>query len=90
MSDALPQLWAAARHVAQARVAVLAHALDDPSTARVAWEEANKLVGSLDSFGRTGGSSLARRASELLEDWPPDLQELRNVVADLRRLVDRP
>ena len=91
----LAHLWAGVAHVARERVAVLeaaVHALqheavDAPHRCALAVEEAEKLVGSLDSYGRTGGSALARNAAALLALDQPPLDELATVVAELRALV---
>jgi hypothetical protein len=94
--DVLTALWQAVAHVAQGRVSVLEAALrsrvaaDADVVARCAAgvEEAHKLVGSLDSYGRTGGSALALRAATLLEAPACDLVELDEVLRALRRTVD--
>ena len=96
--DVLAELWQSVAHVASQRVGVLERALQallagDPSVAErsaAGVEEAHKLVGSLDSYGRTGGSRLALRAATLLESRAPDVVELREVVRALRRAVDGP
>ncbi|MCW2776630.1 MAG: hypothetical protein JWN17_355 [Frankiales bacterium] len=93
--DVLAQLWAQVAHVAQSRVAVLERALHAVLAAApearelcgLAVEECHKLVGSLDSYGRAGGSALALQAARALEGAQPDLAELRAAVAALRRLV---
>lgn len=98
MTSELPELWSAVAHVARERVAVLdraVHALASGAVDRrrrcaVAVEEAEKLVGSLDSYGRTGGSALAARAAELLARDEPPLDELAEVVRRLRDLVSGP
>ena len=95
MTDELPALWSAVAHVARERVAVLeqaVHALrhrtvDRQQRCAVAVEEAEKLVGSLDSFGRAGGSALAARAAALLAQDEPPIDELAEVVTQLRELV---
>lgn len=95
-ADVLAQLWRAVEHVALGRLAVLQDALtglqdDAPDAAQrscAAFEECHKLVGSLDSYGRTGGSALALRAAELFEQPHPDLTGLAGVLAQLRRTVD--
>ena len=96
--DVLAHLWRAVEHVAQARVAVLedgllalqAGAPDAGSRTAAAFEECHKLVGSLDSYARTGGSALALRAAELFELPAPDLDVLADVLLRLRRTVDGP
>ncbi len=96
--DVLAQLWRAVEHVAKARVAVLedgllalqAGAPDAGSRAAAAFDECHKLVGSLDSYSRTGGSALALRAAELFALPAPDLDVLADVVGRLRRTVDGP
>ena len=96
--DVLAQLWRAVEHVARARVAVLADGLlalqvgapDAGARAAAAFEECHKLVGSLDSYARTGGSALALRAAELFELPAPDLDVLADVLVQLRRTVDEP
>ena len=95
-ADVLAQLWRAVEHVALGRLAVLQDALtglqeEAPDAARrscAAFEECHKLVGSLDSFARTGGSALALRAAELFEQARPDTAVLADVLARLRRTVD--
>lgn len=95
-ADVLAQLWRAVEHVALGRLAVLQDALtglqdDAPDAAQrscAAFEECHKLVGSLDSYGRTGGSGLALRAAALFEQPHPDLAALADVLAQLRRTVD--
>lgn len=95
MTDELPELWSAVAHVARERVAVLEQALDAlrhrsvdrRQRCAVAVEEAEKLVGSLDSFGRAGGSALAARAAALLAHDDPPVDELAHVVTQLRELV---
>lgn len=95
MTDELPELWSGVAHVAQQRVTVLEEALhalrhgtvDRDRRCAVAVEEAEKLVGSLDSFGRRGGSALAARAAALLAQEDPSLDELAAVLADLHDLV---
>lgn len=94
--DPLTELWRAVSHVARARLAVLDDALlglrrrdaDAPARCSAAHEESHKLVGSLDSYGRTGGSALALRAAVLLEQHEPDLDELAQVLAQLHATVD--
>ena len=94
--DALAQLWRTVEHVAQGRLAVLEDALralegdaaDASTRSSAAHEECHKLVGSLDSFARTGGSALALRAAELFEQARPDTAVLADVLARLRRTVD--
>jgi hypothetical protein len=96
--DVLAGLWRAVAHVAQQRLVVVERALQalldvdvDVDAHRAAGvEEAHKLVGSLDSYGRTGGSALALRAATLLEGPTPDLPELSSVLQALRRTVDGP
>jgi hypothetical protein len=63
---------------------------DAPERALAAHEECHKLVGSLDSYGRTGGSALALRAAELFALPRPDTATLAEVLAQLRRTVDAP
>jgi hypothetical protein len=97
-TDVLAQLWRAVEHVAQGRLAVLEDALralqegapDAPERASAAFEECHKLVGSLDSYARTGGSALALQAAELFELPQPDTSVLADVLAQLRRTVDAP
>ena len=97
-TDELAQLWRAVEHVAQARIAVLdaaLRALQDgaPDTAQrsaAAFEECHKLVGSLDSWGRAGGSALALQAAQELALPEPDPVVLADVLARLRRTVDGP
>ena len=97
-ADALEQLWRTVEHVAQGRLAVLEDALraledgaaDAGTRSSAAYEECHKLVGSLDSFARTGGSALALRAAELFEQPRPDTAVLAEVLARLRRTVDGP
>lgn len=96
--DVLDELWRAVAHVAQARLAVLERALaalergapEAPARCAEAYDESHKLVGSLDSYGRTGGSGLALRAAGLLEQPHPDAPALAEVLAALRRTVDGP
>ncbi len=93
--DPLTELWRTVAHVAQARLAVLDDALvalrrrdaDAPVRSFAAFEESHKLVGSLDSYGRTGGSALALRAAVLLEQAEPDLDELAQVLRQLHETV---
>ena len=90
------ELWQAVAHVADARVRVLEQALaalqdaaaDAPARCAEALDESHKLVGSLDSWARTGGSGLALRAAGLLEQPCPDVAALADVLAALRRTVD--
>ena len=97
-TDPLPELWRGVAHVARARVAVLEDALhslrrcapDASARCAAGFEEAHKLVGSLDSFGRTGGSALALQAAVLLEHPAPDADALDAVLGALRRTVDGP
>lgn len=97
-TDPLPELWLAVAHVARERLAVLDDALaglrrcdaDSVSRCSAAFEESHKLVGSLDSYGRTGGSALALQAARLLEQTDPDLDALDDVVRELHRVVDGP
>jgi hypothetical protein len=97
-ADVLAQLWRAVAHVAQARLGVVedgwrAHrdgAPDAAARAAAAFEECHKLVGSLDSYGRTGGSALALRAAQLLALPRPDVDALADVLGQLRRTVDGP
>ncbi len=94
--EVLADLWQAVAHVAQERVEVLERALQalldgDPDAVErcaAGVEEAHKLVGSLDSYARTGGSGLALRAATLLESPAPDVSELAEVMRALRRTVD--
>ena len=96
--EVLEDLWQAVVHVAHERVAVLEAAVwallaEEPDVLERCAdgvEEAHKLVGSLDSYARTGGSALALRAATLLEAPEPDLTELVEVVAALRATVDGP
>ena len=97
-TDVLAQLWRAVEHVAQARLAVLEDGLralqerapDAGLRSAAAFEECHKLVGSLDSYARTGGSALALRAAELFELPHPDTTVLADVLQQLRRTVDAP
>jgi hypothetical protein len=90
------ELWQAVADVADARVRVLEQALvalragaaDAPARCAEAFDESHKLVGSLDSWGRTGGSGLALRAAGLLEQPRPDVAALADVLGALRRTVD--
>lgn len=94
--DVLAGLWQAVAHVAQERLGVLERALqalldgdaDVVERCAAGAEEAHKLVGSLDSYARTGGSGLALRAATLLESAAPDVAELAEVMGSLRRTVD--
>ena len=96
--DVLAELWRAVAHVAQFRLAVLeealdalvAHADDAPARCAAGAEEAHKLVGSLDSYARTGGSGLALQAATLLASSAPDVPALTRVLAELRATVDGP
>ena len=106
MTDAsvLDDLWARFGHIARRRVDVLqeavtvlhAHATDPEEAAHVgalrasARDECHKLVGALDSYGRTGGSALAARAEQLLALRPdaPGLHQLEVVLAGLAGLFD--
>lgn len=89
-------MWAEVAHVARTRVALVEQAVgalrDGAPQARaladVAFDECHKLVGSLDSYGHRGGSALALQAAELLEQEPPDLAMLHDVVGRLRAVVD--
>ena len=91
----LDALWARVAHVAQERVDVVeaAHialrdgAGDVAERRAAARLECHKLVGSLDSYGRTGGSALALRAAAIIAADVPDLEELGQVVAGLRAAV---
>jgi hypothetical protein len=51
---------------------------------------AHQLAGALDSYGRLGGSALARAAEQLLHDASPDglADGLGDAVRQLRALVD--
>lgn len=97
-ADLLAQLWRTVEHVAQARLAVLEDGLralredapDAPQRASAAFDECHKLVGSLDSYGRTGGSALALQAAGLFASPAPDPAALAAVLARLRRTVDGP
>lgn len=97
-SEVLDELWRAVEHVAQARLAVLEDAVralqeqtaDAPQRCFAAFEECHKLVGSLDSYARTGGSALALQAAELFEQPAPPADVLADVLARLRRTVDGP
>jgi hypothetical protein len=70
----LDVLWQRFGHIARARVdtvrdaLLLLHAQDPGAQAAcgIARGECHKLVGSLDSYGRVGGSALAARAEDLL------------------------
>ena len=96
--DVLDELWQTVAHVADARVQVLERALralaagaaDAADRCAEAFDESHKLVGSLDSYGRTGGSALALRAAGLLEQPRPDVAALAQVLASLRSTVDGP
>ena len=96
--EVLAGLWQGVVHVAQERVGVLERAVqalldgdaDVGQRCADGVEEAHKLVGSLDSYARTGGSGLALRAATLLEGPAPDVGELGEVVRALRRTVDGP
>lgn len=96
--DVLDELWRAVAHVADARVQVLERALralqagatDAAARCAEAFDESHKLVGSLDSYGRTGGSALALRAAGLLEQPRPDVAALAQVLLALRSAVDGP
>lgn len=95
MTDDLSQLWTAVAHVARRRVAVLEAAVravellsvDQPERCAHAVEEAHKLVGSLDSYGISGGSEVALQIAELLAEPAPDPYRARALVARLRALV---
>ena len=95
MSEELARLWADVAHVAQSRVAVLEAAVqalesgtaDRAQRCALAVEESHKLVGSLDSYGITGGSALALEVAELLDEPAPDAREARELVDRLRALV---
>ena len=95
-SDVLARLWRAVEHVAQARLAVLEDGLralqvgapDARQRSSAAFDECHKLVGSLDSYGRTGGSALALEAAGHLAQAQPDTTVLADVLERLRRTVD--
>jgi hypothetical protein len=95
VSDELNRLWDEVAHVARGRLAVLeaaAHALelgrvDARRRCDAAAEESHKLVGSLDSYGITGGSALALEVARLLEVPEPQAEQVRAAVDRLRALV---
>lgn len=95
MSDELAALWEHVAHVARARVAVLERAAqaladgadDTADRCAAAVEEAHKLVGSLDSYGRRGGSATALRVATLLARPAPPPDDVRDAVAALRLVV---
>ena len=97
-ADVLAELWRTVEHVAQRRLAVLEDGLravqedapDAPQRVLAAFEECHKLVGSLDSYARTGGSALALLAAVLFALPDPDNAVLGGVLAQLRRTVDAP
>ena len=97
-TDVLAELWRSVEHVARARLVVLEdglRALQDgaPGAAQraaAAHEECHKLVGSLDSYGRTGGSALALQAAVLFQQAGADTALLADVLDRLRRTVDAP
>jgi hypothetical protein len=92
----LHELWRSVEHVARARLAVLDGALqalldaapDAAQRAAAAHEECHKLVGSLDSYGRTGGSALALQVAGHFAEAHPDTTVLADVLQQLRRTVD--
>jgi enoyl-CoA hydratase/carnithine racemase len=98
VTDQLAQLWRVVEHVAQARLTVLDDALralqeqapDAAQRSAAAFEECHKLVGSLDSWGRAGGSALALQAAQELALPQPDADVLADVLTRLRRTVDGP
>ena len=95
--ELLDEMWAKFGHIAQKRVELLATAVaklravapDAREACEAAKAECHKLVGSLDSYGRSGGSALAARAELLLAgllDHGLDaalLDELGDVTAGL-------
>ena len=91
----LTELWEQVAHIARARVALIAATVDAlhqrapvaPAQRVAAAQECHKLIGSLDSYGRHGGSRLAEQAAALLEHPEPDLDELADVVDRLRTIV---
>jgi hypothetical protein len=99
----MDELWTRVAHIAHARVEVVEQALHelravDPRarvTAQRARDECHKLVGSLDSYGKVGGSALAARAEAILAGTLADpvtgaaaaLDELAAIVSRLRVLV---
>lgn len=103
-NSVLDDLWARFGHIARSRVDVLAEAVtvltthaDDAGEAphvtalrAAARDECHKLVGALDSYGRTGGSALAARAEQLLaaRPGPRELAALGEVTAGLLALFD--
>ena len=94
-ADGLESLWASVAPVALARVQVLEDAVralevgaaEAPEACARAYDECHKLVGSLDSWGRTGGSALALRAAQELEAPVPDRVLLRGLAQQLRQVV---
>ncbi len=99
MTDELDELWRHVRHIAQARVDLVARAAGDlrrregagpggdSCLTAPAVEECHKLVGSLGSYGRASGSVLALRVAELLGSRDPDLDALDEAVAGLQTAV---
>ena len=100
--ELLDELWAKFGHIARERVDLLAQAVaklravapDAREACAAAQAECHKLVGSLDSYGRSGGSALAARAELLLGtllDAGLDaavLDELGDVTAGLLGLFE--
>ena len=95
----LDELWAKFGHIARERVDLVAAAVallragspDAASVCAQARQECHKLVGSLDSYGRAGGSALAARAEALLGQVGDDaslVTELAEVCDGLRSLFD--
>lgn len=90
-ADALAELWEQVAHVARDRVRLLETALvAGPTSHGLAAQECHKLVGSLDSFGRRGGSALALQAAELFAAPDPDPAALTDAVRGLRAVVGHP
>jgi HPt (histidine-containing phosphotransfer) domain-containing protein len=93
--DAIARLWQRSRPVVLERIGslertamALAAGSVEPGALEAARTEAHKLAGSLGTFGVAHGSELARGVEQELEAGGPDPPRLRNLVSQLRAVVE--
>lgn len=96
-SERTEALWRRHLPLVRERLDLIAAAADSASAgtlteyARVgAQQAAHQLAGVLDSYGRTGGSALARTAEQLLREAAPDAlaEGLGTMVRQIRAIVE--
>jgi hypothetical protein len=94
---AVAELWQQFRPLVAERLAVLDACVAAAAGGRLGPQQredgiaaAHKLAGTLDSYGRTGGSATAAEVEDLLRHDSPPADRLRALVDRLHLLVEDP